>query len=229
LNFRYPQLTSACKLHPLQMNINSPEFQRGDFLLNDQGKCEFNAILVCLDDDSLGLHTGLTLLNRLRAHKIPIIVRMAEKGGLATLLQREEDGSGYFDNLSAFALLDRTCTPDILLGGSHEILARALHEEHVRQQGKLGTTARDNPILRPWEELLEDQKEENRRQADRIGVILNSIGYRIEPLTDWEADEFQFSPQDIEEATRMEHDNRVSIRELPALLAEAGFQIYRKK
>jgi hypothetical protein len=41
---------------------------------------------------------------------------MAEKGGLATLLHGDGAGSDRFENLTAFALLDRTCTPDILLG-----------------------------------------------------------------------------------------------------------------
>ncbi len=100
------------------MNVRSPEFQRGDFLSEMKNPEEIDIAYVCLDDDTLGLQASLILHRLLHKHKTPIVVRMAEKGGLATLLQGDVDGGSRFENLSAFALLDRTCTPEILLGES---------------------------------------------------------------------------------------------------------------
>jgi hypothetical protein len=117
LKARYPQIAADCRLKSFQMDVRSPEFQRGDFLSEMKNPGEIDIAYVCLDDDALGLHASLILRQLLHRQKTPIVVRMAEKGGLATLLQGEAEGERYFENLSAFALLDRTCTPEILLGG----------------------------------------------------------------------------------------------------------------
>jgi hypothetical protein len=111
LKARYPELADSCELAAYPMNVHSPEFQRGDFL-TATGRLP-DLIYICLDSDSLALHAGLVLARRLHQSDTPIVVRMAEKGGLATLLQGE--GKSNFENLSAFPLLDRTCTPEILL------------------------------------------------------------------------------------------------------------------
>jgi hypothetical protein len=48
------------------------------------------------------------------------VVRMAETGGLARLVDPDGDGNpvGAFDHLYIFPLLDRTCTPEAILGGA---------------------------------------------------------------------------------------------------------------
>jgi len=111
---RHPDLADACQLSSYQMNIHSPEFQRGEFLRGANPRTDIDIAYICLDGDTQGLQAGLILVGLLKHQDIPIVVRMAEKGGLATLLQDESgDGSG-FQNLEPFALLDRTCTPDII-------------------------------------------------------------------------------------------------------------------
>lgn len=57
----------------------------------------------------------------------------------------------------------------------------------------------------PGDELLESLKESNRRQADHIGVKLKAVGCGIAPLTDWEAERFQFTPEEVERMAEMEH------------------------
>ena len=116
LKTRYPQVAANCRMRSYQMDVRSPEFQRGDFLSEMKSPREIEIAYVCLDDDTLGLQASLILQRLLHRHKTPIVVRMAEKGGLATLLQGDGDGGSRFEHLSAFALLDRTCTPEILLG-----------------------------------------------------------------------------------------------------------------
>jgi hypothetical protein len=206
LDVRYPKLATVCDLVPRQMDIRSPEFQRAEFLYDSQHLCDIDWICICLDDDSLGLHTGLTLLRQIRQHKIPIVVRMVEDAGLATLLRGGYDSKGALENLHAFGLLDRTCTPDLVLGGTHEILARAVHEEYVRHQDQLGQTPQTNPLMVPWDSLPESKRESNRRQVDHIGTKLEAIGCGITSLTDWDAASFQFAPDETELMARMEHE-----------------------
>ena len=141
LYLRYPQLSEICELIPAPMDIHWPEFHRARFLFDPDGRCAVTAVYVCLDNEALGLAAGLTLLQRLREQEIPIVVRMATEAGLATLLRGAEGDGGSFANLHGFALLDRTCQPDLLLGGTHEVSARAIHEDHARHQAEPGETA----------------------------------------------------------------------------------------
>jgi hypothetical protein len=210
LCLRYSQLDKVCGLNPCQMDICSPEFERAGFLFTPDGDCDVTAVCVCLDNDSLGLTAGLTLLQHLRGHNVPIVVRLEHETGLATLLRGAEEST--FQDLHGFGLLDRTCQPEMILGGTHEILSRAIHEDYVRRQRELGDTPESNPALVPWDELSEDLKESNRQQADHISVKLKAIGYGIAPLTDWDAERLQFTAQEVEQMARMEHQRFVEER-----------------
>jgi hypothetical protein len=159
-----------------------------------------------MDNDSLGLHTGLTMYRKIRDHNIPVIVRMVEDAGLALLLHEDEKNISVYQNLHVFPLLDQTCTPDLILRGTHEVLARELHKsylEGVQRGKKVGKT---DPSLVPWEKLSEYTKEKNRNQADHIPIMLKKVGYRIIPSRDWKAADFKFETAYIDLMAPMEHE-----------------------
>jgi hypothetical protein len=204
LYLQYPQLSKVCELHAAQIEIRSLDFQKGEFLFSSNGKCELSCIYVCVDDDSTGLSAALFLLHGLRGRRIPVVVRMRHESGLSALLRGEGDYDS-FDNLHAFGLLTRTCNPDLLLGGTNEILARALHADYVHHHQELGETPETNPSMVPWETLPENLKESNRQLAGHIGTKLNAAGYSIAPLTDWDAELFKFSEQEVELMAALEY------------------------
>jgi len=263
---RYPGLKKVCELIPLEMNIKSPGFEDGRFLFNDNGECNLTIIYVCLDNESFALSTALTLHHKLRSYDIPVIVRMNSEAGLAELVQEGTHGTG---RLYGFGLLDRVLKPGLLLIGTHETLARAIHDEYLIDQFTKGETTDNNLSLVAWEELPETLKDSNRRQAAYLGVKLKSIGCYIVPMVDWNANPIEFTYEEIEEMAKMEHDDwmeerikdgwkyahgpkdienkkspslvpweelskedkekdRSPVRKMPAFLAKAGFQIYRK-
>jgi hypothetical protein len=189
LNLRYPELVGVCDLVPLAMDVRWPEFYQGAFLGGSAispaepapGIPPVSAVFVCFDDDSLGLRTGLAVhqsLLRDAAAPTPVVVRMAEAGGLARLVDPDGDGrqEPTFANLHAFGLLDRTCTPEAILGGTHEVLARGLHEAYRRQQAALGHTTTTNPSLVEWEALPDALRESNRAEADALFHCLAGRG-----------------------------------------------------
>jgi hypothetical protein len=266
---KYPHLDQVSELESLQMDVHSADFQRGEFLYNAAGRCDVDRVYVCMDNDSLGLHTGLILFQKTRDQDIPVIVRMVEDSGLALLLHDGDKSQNK--TIHAFPLLDETCTPDIILHGTHEVLARNLHEAYLKGlQGEMEEVEGDL-ALDTWEDLAEDTKEANRKQAGRISLILEEHGYRIAPLTDWMAADLTFregrESDEVEAMARMEHDlwrqemeaegyqfgdvrskehkthpdlepwekltkeekkkNKKFIRDLPKVLARAGFQIER--
>jgi hypothetical protein len=100
----------------------------------------------------------------------------------------------------------------LLLGGTHETLARAIHEEYVRAQTAAGDTPQTNAALFPWDELPEHVKESNRRQADHVGAKLKAVGCGLAPLTDWDAESFSFTPEEVDVMARLEHDRFVRER-----------------
>jgi voltage-gated potassium channel Kch len=231
LYLRHPGLQTACDIHTQPMDIRSPEFHQGAFLFDAQKHFTMTQIYVCVDEDTLGLSAALALRHRARGRPVPIVVRMTQDAGLATLLHAAQDDSlpgseptaaagarpvsgshsGY-DNVHAFALLQRICQPDLVLGGTNEVLARATHERYRAEQEKAGQTARSNPALVAWEKLPEELKESNRSQADHIGMKLQAIGCDIAPLTDWEAAAFTFEAEEVERMARMEHERWVAER-----------------
>jgi hypothetical protein len=212
LILRCPRMGNVCELRALQMDTESLEFARGAFLFDADGECDVSMVYICLDNDSHSLTTALTLLQQTRTCHIPIVVRMIRDAGLATLLRGQASKSPGFSDLHAFGLLERTCTLDLLLGGTNEVLARAIHAEYLRNRERQGVALGTDPAVRPWDELREDLKESNRRQADHIGVKLRAVGCGIAPLCDWDAPLFEFTPEEVEKMAEMEHRRWVEER-----------------
>lgn len=228
LRIQYQQMEKACELVPRQMDIQSPEFQLGNFLCDAKDNCKITQAYICLDNDSLGLIAGLSLLRQMKKCRIPIVVRMTHNAGLATLLQGVESRSG-FSGLDAFGILDQTCTPELLLGGTHEIIARAIHDDYVSKLEKDGKTPQINPSMVPWEELPEGLKESNRRQADHTGAKLKKVGCEVAPQDDWDAELFNFTPEEIELLAEKEHERWVEEYELAGWTFAAGEKNPQKK
>jgi hypothetical protein len=212
LCLRYPWLTSICELVARQMPIDSLEFEQSEFLVDRQRNCDVSEVYVCLDDDALGLSAALALNQRLKGRSVPIVVAMARGAGLASLVSGTEGTGTGFENLHAFGLLDHTLNADLLLGGIYEVLARAIHEEYVRNQREEGQTPEANPAMVPWDDLPETLKESNREQAGHIGVKLRTVGCGLAPLTDWDAESFQFTQEEVELLAQMEHERWVAER-----------------
>ena len=268
LHLRHPELEEVCQIDAHALEVDSPHFHRATFLFDKNGQCNVTQIYVCVDNDALGLSAALALHHRIGGAEVPIVVRMTQDAGLATLLQGINDqnlNGGRFGSLHAVGLLEQSCQPDLVLGGTNEIIARALHEKYLSEHRRDGQTAA-NPALVPWQELPEAIKESNRSQANHISEKLKAIGCDIVPLADWNAAEFPFTPAETELMAKMEHErwsaerraqgwsygprdeekktnpsllpwpelpastrgyNYETVREIPASLERAGFQIYR--
>ena len=193
LRVHYPRLDDVCELKTINMDILSGDFERLGSLFINNDTCFLDLVYVCLDDESFSLQTGLRLNHQLRTYPIPIVLRMAESGGLALLLGEDPGTQTSFGNLRIFDLFDQTCTAELLEKGTHEVLARNLHTVYLKGIQLSGKDLQPNAALVPWNDLPEYLKENNRQQADRIPIMLETAGYRIAPLRDWEAIHFQFS------------------------------------
>jgi len=222
LQVRYPRLADSCELIACEIDVRTPTFQRGQFLPDDHEVAKVDLFCVCLDDDALSLHTGLNLLRLTRKSGVPIVVRVSERGGVANLFNKETGYQNAFMGLLAFGLLERTLTPELLLGGTHEVLAREIHNEYLRLQLLAGIPLTSSDAMVPWHELPERLKESNRQQVDRMGAKLRAIQCRITSLTDWDAAAFKFTPEEIELMAQMEHETWVQQQRFEGWTYHAG-------
>jgi TrkA-N domain len=181
---RTPTLESVCDIRTLEMDVQSAAFYRAEFLHNDKGQCDIGAVYVCLDEDSRALATALTLMTHLRSHDVPIVTRMAHEGGLTRLIKGTDGTRQGFGNLHAFGFLDRTCDPDLVLGGIAELLARAYHANRVEKTPNGVLKASKDSATVSWNRLRGRTKEVFRRHADKISIAIVDMGYAVGPVTD---------------------------------------------
>jgi hypothetical protein len=208
LNFlqaQFPSLEDYCQIQTFSIDVHSADFFKADFLMDPQGR-KVNIAFICFDNDALGLHVGLTLESLTKKSGIPIVVRMLEARGLASLLGERRGVRSGIQSVYAFSLLDKTCTPELLFGGVNEMLARSVHEDYVRQRSHLGEAMEDDLTLVPWDQLPEKIKDSNRRFADHICIKLEAVNCILTPLTDWDATGFRFMDREIDLMARMEHE-----------------------
>lgn len=161
-------------------------------------------IFICLEDDSEALTLGLMLQQRLRRKQVPIMVCLLGHGGLEEILVEREGTSlsprkvSQQNQLFAFDLLERTCDSSISSQGLFEDLAVAVHGHYCAENLGDNNPSIDQPNLYSWfaegdlRSLSDELKEQNRRQARRIGEALWSIGYGIEPMGNLETESILF-------------------------------------
>lgn len=199
---RYPQFDSVCEVRFLEMDTRDVLFLGGRFL-RDAG-APLAAVFICLDNDRAGLATALTLLLRLEEGNAPILVRMHDASGLATLLEPGESGAAA-QRIRAFGTTQTVARRAVILDDVQDHLARAIHDDYVAQQKAAGKTPQQNPSLVSWRDLPEDLKDSNRQQADHIPVKLRAAGCTLHPAGPGGPAPFAFTPQEVELLARMEH------------------------
>ena len=180
---RYPRLAEVCDLHPFDMAVDSAAF-----------KPPPEATSAYATGD---LRDALTIARALPA--VRTVVLTSERSGLATLVSAIAPESS---SIVLFDVLERSCRPEIVLTGTIEVLARAIHAAYVRSQAG----REDSPAMRDWEDLPESTKEANRAQAADVGTKLAAVGCRIQAWTDWTGDGPAFTPAEVETMAELEHE-----------------------
>ena len=209
MHYRHPELRTLAEVTALAMDLRSSEFQRGAFLFDGHGHCVIAHAYVCLDDDGLALSTALLLVNHLRRFGVPVTVQMPQEGGLASLLNAARSSSDRSSGqLQVFSLLEQACKPELVLGGTNEVLARALHQDYLESAGD----KTDSDAAVAWEDLSAEMQEANRNEANHIAIKLKAAGLHLVPLTALEAEPFSFTPDEVEQLAMLEHDRWVKER-----------------
>ncbi len=99
---------------------------------------------------------------------------------------------------------------DVGVSGTHELVARAIHEEYIARQKETGQTPETNPSMRPWSELPRNLRDSNLQQADDIWKKLSEVHCAIGLSVDKRPVPFEFTPDEIELLAMHEHERWVN-------------------
>jgi hypothetical protein len=176
-------------------------------LAGPDGTADVTFAYVCLDSQSRAMAAALALHARPDTCDVPVIVALPDaQTGVGVALAGDE---GRLAGIEPFGVFSEVATPDVVLGGTTEQIARAKHDQYVRDEAARGITPRDNPSLVPWDELPEALRDSNRRFADGIGRKLAETGCMLVPAPlalDGEGPGFEFTEDEVEALARAEHD-----------------------
>ena len=157
------------------------------------------------DEDAL--ETALKLRSALDA-AIPLVVALSRTQGVGRLINDASADGGFGSlDIEMFPTLERACTPDLVLGGSLEPFAEALHNRWREEKLAKGD---DAPT---WGDLDESRKASSRAQARDIKVKVQKYGCKIVPLHEWDASDFTFKREEVEQLARDEHKRWIVERE----------------
>jgi hypothetical protein len=212
LRRRYPALERCCTIEAWPGSIDSAFFQAGSAMLGSDRAGEVTQAYVCIDDEGRALTAALALHAAPEAPCVPVVVVVADAdAGVAKVLAAD---GGRFANVTPFGLLTEAVSPELLLRGTNELLARAKHEQYVRDELAVGNSVERNPSMRPWEELDEAMREDNRKFADGIGDKLTATGCILVPmaLRDPDVPQFSFTDAEVELLARQEHERWVQAK-----------------
>ncbi len=112
----YPDLEETCRITFVEMDIHFPRFPERALLEGSDGMPPVTAVYICVDSDSSALFAALAVHDCLKGKKVPIVVRMTEQAGLASLLASDTGGQGLIEGVHAVGLLDVACSLDLVLG-----------------------------------------------------------------------------------------------------------------
>ncbi len=196
---RYPALEPVCRF------ISLPESARNLYKIEAYHAAAAaprpSRAFVTAYCDEQGLDTALKLRHELDAD-VPLVVALSRTYGMARLLDDVRSGL----NFDVFPTLERTCTVELIQGGSFETIAQAIHRRWCAEQRDKGQPAPS------WSQLDESRKESSRAQARDIAVKLRAIGCEITPLRDWAAADLTFTDEEVGKLAVMEHDRWVRER-----------------
>lgn len=199
---RQPGLASRCDVEPFSVSTRSAEFEGGAIWSRVVRRAPLDAAYVCLAETESAVAAALALHAQAGGRRVPITLRTRRELGLAALI--EGGPIGAQDSLRVFPSLARTCTADLVLRGTNERLAEALHEQYL-QRAQASSELRGAGALRPWAELSEEGREANRVRADQIASLLRDAGMRLAPLNDWDAEPAVLGAEEVERLGELEH------------------------
>ncbi|MHA2103328.1 MAG: NAD-binding protein [Candidatus Hodarchaeales archaeon] len=196
----YPSLKGILNCSYEQIDVLSPELKNATFW---NSKPEPILFIVCLNNDTNGITTSLSLLSEMKTNKKPILVRLKENAGFTTLLN--EPNFNQKNPIYPFGMTSEILSQDILINESLDALAIAINYYWYTDFSTEKSKHQYKDPLALWYSLDEELKESNRQQADHIDIKLRRINCKVVYVGDREIQIFKFNKDELEELSHLEH------------------------
>ncbi len=200
---RFREFLGNVRLHFVARDVRSPDFAGTDLAVSQPGQ-RLDTFFVCFDDDSLATLAAIRISDRFGAD-VPIVVRMSEQTGFASLLQCGPAGCSALGGIRTIGFMDIACMRDLFLGGDTEILSRAFHEAYVEERRADGDSPETNPAVATWHALPDSLRKNNRDRASDARHQLGRIGYALVPCPDRPVTLRTFTEEEIDILAEAEH------------------------
>lgn len=126
---RFPTLANACHLDAVEADPADPESP--PLKIGLHVPAERCLAVVCTDGDDAGAVRASIAVRRALPPTVGLVIATLGESAVPELLRA---GSAGFPNAAAFSLLDRACTPQVLLNGIAEEIAQSVHADYVRRR-----------------------------------------------------------------------------------------------
>jgi hypothetical protein len=198
---QHPALREVCAPTVFDFDLVAPRPDDVERLRTAVAERQPTWVCMAFEDESLALSTALFAQLGLGISAAPIVVRTRTESGLGALIHGHT--SAGKSNLQVFPFLERTCTVEAIDAGIREQLARAVHEQYLADATD---TAGSSDLRRPWDELVDEQRDPSRRRVDGLIGDLDSLGYYLAPLRRWGAPVVELTGDELARLAEREHD-----------------------
>ncbi|MDZ4178115.1 MAG: NAD-binding protein [Coriobacteriia bacterium] len=204
LNAAYADLSQLCVLIPVDVPDLTVVSVRSAVL--EMAAEAPDVAYVSASDDAETVRLGLACRSALTQPDSEVVACLTENSGVASLLLEGQDLTEPVPGLRAHFVTEGLREPELLFGGTRELLARAIHEAYLDAEVRRGQTLGASPVLVNWDELAEGYRAANRDQARSIPTALSSVGLEAVPLLNWTAEPFEFTHSELELLGTAEHE-----------------------
>jgi uncharacterized membrane protein len=198
---QHPALREVCAPTVFDFDLGAPRTDDVERLRAAVAERPPTWVCMAFEDESLALSTALFAQRGLSINSAPIVVRTRTESGLGALIHGHT--SAGKSNLQIFPFLERTCTVAAVDEGIREQLARAVHEQYLADATDI---AGSSDLRRPWDELVDDQRDPSRRRVDGVIGDLDSLGYYLAPLRRWGAPVVELTGVELARLAEREHE-----------------------
>ncbi|MFX0033657.1 MAG: RyR domain-containing protein [Candidatus Hodarchaeota archaeon] len=196
--FHYPEILSEKKgwekpltdISFLNSNFNNLKKVEAQIKYIDQNH-PVTAIIICIEEETNAIKFGVDLIPMLArfeaeldSEQIPIKLHFP----ISVYLDENEDIFKLPSNypISAFGLINYTCSHEIVINEMLDLIAKAIHEDYRQKQEKEKQKEKQLPMERmpfivEWDKLSPAIKDSNRQQADHIPIKLRALNIQIIP------------------------------------------------
>ena len=194
---RNPRLAAGAEVHAWVLHPSAPGPPPAS--VADAPPPAAAYISAAADAQAVSLALALQATGAVAEAPVVVAVRDEDEG-----IARALDGQR---GVVAFGVFNNAMTSELVTEGTTEVLARAKHEQYVRDEAARGGTRDSNPSMVAWHELDESLRQSNRRFAAGVGEKLRAAGVAVvpAPLAD-PATAPRLAEEQVEELAIEEHD-----------------------